>query len=50
MEKVGSRCDLKLYKDKGHGFFNPQYKDMYNATLKETDEFLQSLGYIIKNQ
>ncbi|WP_245224689.1 alpha/beta hydrolase [Pseudozobellia sp. WGM2] len=46
MDKVGSRCVLKIYEDKGHGFFNHPFKKMYKKTIQETDEFLQSLGYI----
>ncbi len=50
MEKVGSRCDLKLYKDQEHGFFNYHNKDLYDATIKEADKFLRSLEYISDDQ
>lgn len=46
MEKVGSRCDLHLFQDKGHGFFNHKHFDMYQATVEKADSFLQSLGYL----
>ncbi len=46
MEKVGSRCDLHLYEDKGHGFFNYDKFEMYKATVTAADEFLVSLGYL----
>ena len=46
MEKVGSRCDLKLYEGQEHGFFNYENRDMFNATVYEADKFLSSLGYI----
>ena len=46
MEKVGSRCELKLYQGAVHGFFNYQHFANYKQTLLETDEFLQSLGYL----
>ena len=46
MESVGSRCDLILYEGAGHGFFNHQNIDYYNATILESDKFLRSLGYI----
>ncbi len=46
MEKVGSRCDLKLYEGEGHGFFNYPNFEYYRLTLTETDAFLQSLGYL----
>jgi acetyl esterase len=44
MEKVGSRCDLILYDEQGHGFFNK--KEYLDKTLVEADKFLTSLGYI----
>jgi acetyl esterase len=46
MDKVGSRCELKLYEGEGHGFFNYQHFDNYKQTVLETDQFLQSLGYL----
>ena len=49
MEEVGSRCDLFLYLDQPHGFFNFNRKDgqrYYLETLKESDVFLESLGFI----
>ncbi|NPA35925.1 MAG: alpha/beta hydrolase [Chlorobi bacterium] len=46
MEKVGSRCDLKLYEGQGHGFFNYRNREVYNSTVKEAEEFLRSLGYL----
>ncbi len=46
MEKVGSRCDLHLYKDQTHGFFNTKNIDNYKSTVSLADEFLQSLGYL----
>lgn len=53
MEKVGSRCDLELYEGEGHGFFSDtrldNYKENYSKTLFDVDNFLQSLGYLKKN-
>ena len=46
MEKVGSRCDLFLYKDQPHGFFNYNNFEFYKKTITEADQFLQSLGYL----
>jgi acetyl esterase/lipase len=46
MEKAGVRCDLHLYKDQPHSFFN---KARYYETLLETDRFLISLGYLKGN-
>jgi len=47
MEKVGSHCDLVLYKEQDHGFFNK--KEYVEKTLAETDKFLTSLGYFGKH-
>jgi acetyl esterase len=51
MELAGSRCDLFLYEDQKHGFFN--YRDdskdgnrYFTETLVQTDLFLESLGYL----
>lgn len=46
MERVESRCDLKLYDGQGHGFFNYRNFEYYKKTVIETDKFLKSLGYI----
>lgn len=46
MQKVGSRCDLVLYKDQPHGFFNFSHKEYYIKTVYEMDKFLESLGYL----
>ncbi len=44
MVKFGNRCELYLYPDQPHGFFNqPEY---YKKTIKQADIFLNSLGYI----
>jgi len=48
MERVGSRCELKLYEGQGHGFFNYRNFDNYKQTLLEMDAFLQELGYLKK--
>ncbi|WP_181938102.1 MULTISPECIES: alpha/beta hydrolase [unclassified Arenibacter] len=46
MEKVESRCDLKLYEGEGHGFFNYAHHKAYKSTVGEADQFLVSLGYL----
>ena len=46
MAKVGSRCDLHLYEGQEHGFFNYRNREIYNTTIKETEDFLRSLGYM----
>lgn len=48
MEKVESRCDLKLYEGEAHGFFNYDNFEYYKKTVSDADEFLQSLGYLNK--
>lgn len=49
MGKVGSTCVLKLYNGEGHGFFNYNNPENYKSTVRETDDFLQVLGYLEKN-
>ena len=46
MERVGSYCNLNLYKGKGHGFFNFKFRKQYNKTIHRTEEFLMDQGYI----
>ncbi|NME68792.1 alpha/beta hydrolase [Flammeovirga aprica] len=48
MDAVGRRCDLFLYDNAGHGFFNNYKYDgkFYKITLYETDMFLKSIKYI----
>ncbi|KPM49161.1 alpha/beta hydrolase [Jiulongibacter sediminis] len=46
MEQVNSRCDLHLYEDQKHGFFNYRNFEFYKDTLTKADQFLQSLGYL----
>lgn len=51
MEENGRRCDLFLYKDQQHGFFNKYKKiNKYEETLFELDKFLVSLGYLETNK
>ena len=46
MKKVGSRCDLFLYEDQAHGFFNYRQLENYKKTVTEANNFLISLGYL----
>lgn len=47
MKGVGRRCDLHLYTDQKHGFFNPDRKNGYfEQTLETIDSFLTSLGFL----
>lgn len=46
MEKVGSRCDLFLYEDEGHGFFNYRNYENYKDTRDRADNFLVSTGLL----
>lgn len=41
---TGNRCDLFIYKDQKHGFFNDE--QYFYETVKEADIFLASLGYL----
>lgn len=44
MKAIGSRCDLFLYEGATHSFFNKG--NYYIDTLRKTDLFLKSLGYL----
>jgi acetyl esterase/lipase len=44
IELVGSRCELFLYKDQAHGFFNQPV--FHTDILSKVDAFLQSIGYM----
>jgi acetyl esterase/lipase len=48
MERVGSRCELEIYKGQGHAFFNYKFFEYYKKTVTAMDQFLQSLGYLSK--
>jgi acetyl esterase len=50
MEKVGSQCELRIYEEQEHGFFNKKNPEMYKQTIFEADEFLQSLGYLTEKK
>ncbi|MBK1855044.1 alpha/beta hydrolase [Verrucomicrobiaceae bacterium 5K15] len=45
MRAKGLRCDLHLYEDQVHGFFN-YGRDGYENNIFRMDEFLVSLGYL----
>ena len=47
MEAVGSRCDLHVYKNQPHGFFNRSKSNQhFLLTVGEMDRFLVDLGYL----
>lgn len=46
MQHKDTRCDLKLYKDQKHGFFNVGNRANYTQTVTDMDRFLESLGYL----
>ncbi|MFH4967521.1 alpha/beta hydrolase [Gaetbulibacter sp. M240] len=46
MEKMGSRCELKLFENQRHGFFNYKNFKNYQETVLEADRFLVSLGFL----
>jgi hypothetical protein len=44
MEQAGSRCETHVYPGMTHGFFNNN--PSLGLTMKETDRFLASLGWL----
>ncbi len=46
MTDLGRRCELCLYEDQKHGFFNFKNKAYYTRTVVEMDRFLASLGFL----
>lgn len=46
MEAAGRRCELHLYDDQPHGFFNYRNREFYDLTVIEMDRFLATLGYL----
>lgn len=48
MKTAGVRCDLHVYPGAGHGFFNRDTagQPWFTATLRETDKFFASLGWL----
>lgn len=46
MKRVGSVCDLHLYEDQIHGFFNYKNFEYYQKTVEQTDAFLQANGFL----
>ena len=48
MKAAGNRCELVGFDGQGHGFFNygRDGNQFFLQTLKQTDEFLASLGYL----
>lgn len=48
MAELGNRCELVGFEGAAHGFFNFGRGDgkAYRETLRKTDEFLASLGYL----
>ncbi|HAS81383.1 MAG TPA: peptidase S9 [Verrucomicrobia bacterium] len=46
MEENGGRCDLHIYEDQAHGFFNYANQAFYRKTIADMDQFLVSLGYL----
>jgi len=51
IEKAGGRCDLHIYEDGAHGFFNAgrpsaNGKEYFADCIQEMDQFLVSLGFL----
>lgn len=48
MKTAGNRCEVVAFEGQGHGFYNPDKNAgrFYKETLRLTDQFLNSLGYL----
>ena len=47
MEALGLRCDLILYENQDHAFFNKdRNEELHYQTMIDADKFLISLGYL----
>ncbi|WP_240928124.1 alpha/beta hydrolase [Thalassoroseus pseudoceratinae] len=48
MEKAGNRCEIHIYKNQPHGFFNHgrDGNRWYYETVMASDRFLESLGWL----
>ena len=46
MTEKGIRCDLHIYANQPHGFFNYANREMFVETVIEADKFLASLGFL----
>jgi Esterase/lipase len=47
MQAAGARCELLIYENQEHGFFNAsKSREHFALTLAATDDFLQSLGWL----
>ena len=44
MDLLGVRCDLHLYENEGHGFFN--HKEFTPIMLDNMEKFFQSLHWL----
>lgn len=44
IEEIGSRCDLFLFENQAHGFFNKE--PFLSETILKADVFLQSINYL----
>ncbi|HRE79484.1 MAG TPA: alpha/beta hydrolase [Opitutaceae bacterium] len=47
MQNAGRRCDLHLFENQPHGFFNYVNRGNYDRTVVLMDEFLASLGFLV---
>lgn len=46
IERLGSKCELYIYENAKHGFFNYRNFDFYKSTVRRADDFLKSLGFL----
>lgn len=52
IKKAGSQCELVLYPEAEHGFFNRGKKDglYYRQTLQEMEDFLSKRNFLVKGK
>lgn len=46
MEEKGNTCQLKIYKDQPHSFFNSKNPEMFKQTLMDSEKFLREIKFI----
>ncbi len=46
MDEAGVYCEVHLYGQQPHGFFNARSPEFYEKTVSAADEFLRWLGYL----
>lgn len=49
IERLGSKCELYIYENAKHGFFNYRNFEFYKSTIQRADTFLKSLGLLAES-